>query len=156
MNQAVLNLDKPLEEPANASRLETGIGLLKQIELDLGNEHGLLHGMRVHAPSFKQKTIELFGEFYAGDQAVDLKTKLLLAVAFASCQPSEEGILEFHIGAAVKAGWSREQIVNVLEMTGFFVGWQKAIKAVQVAVQTFDKIDANGDEGKIDVAGVRS
>ncbi|WP_137938618.1 carboxymuconolactone decarboxylase family protein [Chitinivorax sp. B] len=131
-----------------SSRLETGIAVLKEMELDLGNPHGLLHGMRVNAPAFKQRTIEMFGEFYGGEQAIDLKTKLLLATALAATQPSEEGGLEFHVAAAIKAGWSKLEVVNVIELTAFFVGWQKAIKAMQVAIQTFDKIDQLAPQGQ--------
>ncbi|AKJ30948.1 carboxymuconolactone decarboxylase family protein [Caldimonas brevitalea] len=128
-----------MNTPQDDTRFERGLALLREIELDLGNEHGLLHGMRVHAPRFKRRTIEMFGDFYAGEQTVDLKTKLLLAVAHASHQASDEGLLEFHIGAALKAGWSQVQVVEVLELAAAFAGWQTAIRAVQIAVRTFEK-----------------
>lgn len=124
------------------SRLDLGLEVLGRIELDIGNEHGLLHGMRVHAPRMKRRTIETFGDLFAGDQTVELRTKLLLALGLAAAQGGNDNLLEFHIGAALKAGWSREQIVEVLDLVGAYVGQPAALKAVQVAIRTFEKVDA--------------
>lgn len=123
------------------ARLALGLEVLGRIELDLGNEHGLLHGMRVHAPHMKRRTIETFGDRFAGDQAVDLRTKLLLAVALAAAQAGNDDLLEFHIGAALKAGWSREQVVETLDLVGAYAGQPAALRAVQVAIRTFEKAD---------------
>lgn len=129
-------------EVPDDTRLEAGLALLREIELDLGNEHGLLHGMRVHAPRFKRHTIEMFGDFFGPGQTLPLNTKLLLAVALAAQGGTGNGLLEFHIGAALKAGWSREQIIETLELGALYTGWQGALGAVQVAVRTFEKCPA--------------
>lgn len=128
-----------MNDIATDPRLERGLDVLRRIELDLGNEHGLLHGMRVNAPRFKQRTIEMFGDHFAGEQAIELKVKLLLALAFAAAGDGGDDLLEFHVGAALKAGWRREQVMEVLELGGAYAGWPRAIHAVSVALRTFEK-----------------
>jgi alkylhydroperoxidase/carboxymuconolactone decarboxylase family protein YurZ len=138
---------KDSKQTAASDRFKQGISALEGIELDIGNAHGLLHGMRVHAPAFKQRVIELFGDCYAGEQAIPTDTKLLMAVALSACQPEAEGVLEFHVGAALKAGWSERQIVDAIELAAFFSGWQRAIRAVQIAIACFEKIDVQAGNG---------
>lgn len=138
---------KDSEQTAANDRFKQGISALEEIELDVGNEHGLLHGMRIHAPAFKQRVIELFGDCYAGEQAIPADTKLVMAVALSACQPEAEGVLEFHVGAALKAGWSRRQVVEAIELAAFFSGWQRAIRAVQIAIACFEKVDARAGNG---------
>lgn len=124
------------------TRVERGLQVLGRIELDLGNPHGLLHGMRVHAPLFKQHTIENFGDRFADDQRLELRTKLLLALALSATQPGHDDLLEFHVGAALKAGWDREQIIETFELVGAYAGQPAALRAVKVAIATFEKVDA--------------
>jgi 4-carboxymuconolactone decarboxylase len=124
------------------TRLDRGLQVLGRIELALGNPHGLLHGMRVHAPRFKQHTIEQFGDRFADDQRLEVRNKLLVALALSATQPGHDDLLEFHIGAALKAGWDREQIIETFELVGAYAGQPAALRAVKVAIATFEKVDA--------------
>lgn len=128
-----------MTRPTADARFDLGLEVLGRVELDLGNPHGLLHGMRVHAPGVKRRTIEAFGDLFAGEQAVDLRTKLMLALALAAAQPGDDDLVEFHVGAALKAGWSREQVVEVLDLVGAYAGQPAALRAVKVAIRAFEK-----------------
>jgi len=127
--------------PSDA-RTDAGLGVLQRIELDLGNQHGLLHGMRVHAPRFKSSTIAAFGDQFAGEQLVDERTKLLVALALAAGQAADDGLVEFHVGAALKAAWSRDQVVEVLELVAAYAGRPAALRAMHVAIAAFEKASA--------------
>jgi len=129
-------------QTSSDERLGAGLDVLQRIELDLGNPHGLLHGMRVHAPRFKAATIAAFGDLFAGDQALDARTKLLLALALAAGQAADDGLVEFHVGAALKAGWTRDQVVETLELVAAYAGRPAALRAVHVAIATFEKVPA--------------
>jgi alkylhydroperoxidase/carboxymuconolactone decarboxylase family protein YurZ len=137
-------------EPVDDTRYTLGLATLRAIECDLGNAHGLLHGMRVHAPHFKRRTIELFADAFGDrpDATLDRATKLLIAAAAAATQPVHSGALEFQLAAALKAGWAREQLIELIEVCGLFSGWQNALHAVQVAIQTFEKAGETGQRGR--------
>jgi alkylhydroperoxidase/carboxymuconolactone decarboxylase family protein YurZ len=119
-------------------RLEAGLETLRALELELGKEHGLLHGMRVHTPAFKRSTIESFGVLYGSEQPLGRELRLLVALGLAAADSSAAGVLEFQIGAALKAGWSRAQIGTVLEVVAAYVGRPRAIEAARVAVRVFE------------------
>ncbi|OZG70440.1 hypothetical protein BTA51_26080 [Hahella sp. CCB-MM4] len=128
-------------------RLEHGLHIISQLELPMGNPHGLLHGMRIHGPAFKQHLIESLGRHFSADHPLEDKVKVLLALSLASVSQSDD-LIEFFVGAALKLGWSREQVVSTIEVGTLFNGWPSAIGAVQVAISVFEKLDVLEKEGQ--------
>ncbi|NKI73002.1 hypothetical protein Dpoa2040_000170 [Dickeya sp. CFBP 2040] len=126
---------------AQPNRLSRGLQAVEKFELPLGNPHGLLHGMRLQAPAFKQHFLEDFGDFFRAEQAIDEKTRTLLSLVLACTAGTPPALLEFCAGAALKQGWQREQVLNAVELTALFNGWPAAIAATQTVMATFSKLD---------------
>ncbi|EOY4514631.1 carboxymuconolactone decarboxylase family protein [Vibrio vulnificus] len=122
--------------------LSLGLEVIANLELPMGNEHGVLHGMRLQAPGFKSHLIESLGKHFSPDQPIDDKTKVLLALTLVTANQSGGDLVEFFTGAAIKQGWRREQIVAALELGALFHGWPAAVNSVQTVMATFDKLDA--------------
>ncbi|CCG89149.1 carboxymuconolactone decarboxylase family protein [Erwinia piriflorinigrans] len=122
-------------------RLMQGMKAIEKLELPLGHQHGLLHGMRLQAPAFKQHFMEELGAFFAEGQGIDDKTRTLLALVLACGSATPPAMLEFCTAAALKHGWQRDQLVNALELTALFNGWPAAIAATQTVIATFTKLD---------------
>ncbi|MCK7164599.1 carboxymuconolactone decarboxylase family protein [Enterobacter cloacae] len=123
------------------TRLAIGLATVERLSLPLGNEHGLLHGMRLQAPVFKQQVLENLGDHFAQTQPLDEKTRCLLAVALSSCRGQTPALLEFFTAAALKMGWSRAEIENAVQFTALFQGWPDAIGAMQTVMTTYEKAE---------------
>ncbi|CAI0738338.1 Uncharacterised protein [Serratia marcescens] len=122
-------------------RLTRGMQTIESLALPMGNPHGLLHGMRLHAPKFKQHFLQELGDHFVTEQAVDEKTRVLLSLVLACAAGTPAALLEFCTGAALRQGWQREQVLNAVELTALFNGWPAAIEATQTVIATFGKLD---------------
>ncbi|MEI2605643.1 carboxymuconolactone decarboxylase family protein [Erwinia aphidicola] len=123
------------------NRLARGLQAIEHLDQPLGNPHGLLHGMRLQAPEFKQHFLEDFGDYFRPDQVVDEKTRTLLSLALACTAGTPPALLEFCAAAALKQGWQRKQVLSAVELSALFNGWPAAIAATQTVMATFSKLD---------------
>ncbi len=81
------------------------------------------------APDFARMTVEFpFGDLYARD-GVDLRTREIAAVsalAAIGAQPQ----LRVHITAALRAGCTREELIEILMQVSIYAGFPAALNAL--------------------------
>ena len=81
------------------------------------------------APDFARMTIEFpFGDLYSRG-AVDLPTREIAAIS-ALAALGRTAQLRVHVGAALRLGCSREQVVELLMQTAIYAGFPPAIAAL--------------------------
>lgn len=95
------------------------------------------------APGYGRFILEAeFGDAY-NRPGLDLKTRELVIIgSCAALGVTGHGAVGMHIHAALKAGATRAEIVEVLVQIGFGAGLPTAMAALQVAKDTFAAIDA--------------
>ncbi|XYH96909.1 carboxymuconolactone decarboxylase family protein [Sorangium sp. So ce1128] len=85
------------------------------------------------APDFGRYVIEYpFGDIYARP-GLDLRTRLLTAVAALAAVGDSEVPLGNHIRYALNAGCTREEIVETIMQTSVYAGFPRAVKGLAVA-----------------------
>ena len=81
------------------------------------------------APDFARMTIEFpFGDLYSRG-AVDLPTREIAAIS-ALAALGRIAQLRVHVGAALRLGCTREQVVEILMQTAIYAGFPPAITAL--------------------------
>lgn len=90
------------------------------------------------APDFARRAMEWeFGDAMA-ETSLDRKTQELVAVAiFATLGATAAPILQFRIGTAIKAGNTRQEIVDVLGQVALGAGLPASLAAIRVAEEAF-------------------
>ncbi|WP_437754861.1 carboxymuconolactone decarboxylase family protein [Sorangium sp. So ce1389] len=85
------------------------------------------------APDFGRYVIEYpFGDIYARP-GLDLRTRLLTAVAALAAVGDSEVPLGNHIRYALNAGCTRDEIVETIMQTSVYAGFPRAVKGLAVA-----------------------
>ncbi|WP_438006263.1 carboxymuconolactone decarboxylase family protein [Sorangium sp. So ce321] len=85
------------------------------------------------APDFGRYVIEYpFGDIYARP-GLDLRTRLLTAVAALAAVGDSEVPLGNHIRYALNVGCTREEIVETIMQTSVYAGFPRAVKGLAVA-----------------------
>lgn len=94
------------------------------------------------APEFAWVNVTFpFGELYTRD-VLDLKTRELCTVAALTVQGSSLPQLKIHVGAAVRSGASREEVVEVITQMIAYAGFPAATNALMTAQAVFQEIDS--------------
>lgn len=89
------------------------------------------------APFFSRWIYEsIFGDLYTRPQ-LDLKTRVLITLVALSVE-GRTGQLRGYIGAALRHGWTREEIVEALVQLAPYQGVPKTHDALVVAKEVFD------------------
>ncbi|MCB8883634.1 carboxymuconolactone decarboxylase family protein [Acidisoma cellulosilytica] len=95
------------------------------------------------APGYARMILESeFGDAY-NRPGLDLRTRELVVIA--SCGAlgvTGWGAMKMHIPAALRAGATRQEIVEVLIQIGFGAGLPTALGALQAAKEVFESLDA--------------
>lgn len=90
------------------------------------------------APFFSRWVYEsVFGDFYAREE-LDLKTRVLITMVALSVQ-GRTASLKGYIGASLRAGWSREEIVEALVQLAPYQGVPLTHDALAAAKEVFDR-----------------
>jgi 4-carboxymuconolactone decarboxylase len=82
-----------------------------------------------------------FGDLYTRD-VIDLKTRELCTVAALTVQGSSLPELKIHVGAALRTGSTREQVIEVIMQMIPYCGFPAATNALMTAGAAFDALDA--------------
>jgi len=134
------------ETSVDSSRLAAGA---KRFEDVMGASASAFVGhFKDVAPDFGKYILEWeFGDLY-GRPNLDLRTRELVIIASCATLGSVGlGAVKMHIGAALRAGASRAEIVEVLMQLGFSAGLPTAIGALDAAREAFAAIDeANAEQ----------
>jgi len=88
-----------------------------------------------------------FGELYTRD-TVDLKTRELCTVAALTVQGFSLPELKIHIGAALRSGATRAEVVEIITQMIAYCGFPAATNALLTAEAVFAGLDASGVKPK--------
>lgn len=95
------------------------------------------------APEFAWVNVTFpFGELYTRN-VIDIKTRELCTVAALTVQGFSRPELKLHIGAALRVGVSRAEIVEIITQMICYCGFPAATNALMVAEEVFSAQDGD-------------
>jgi 4-carboxymuconolactone decarboxylase len=94
------------------------------------------------APLFARVNVEFaFGDIYGGEKALDKKTGELITIGALTVMGYAGAELRIHIGAALRLGVSKEEIVETITQMIAYCGFPAATNAILIAKEVFKEID---------------
>ena len=107
--------------------------------------HFVESGVAEVAPDFARMTIEFaFGDLYARD-ALDLKTRELIAIAVLAASGTAAPQLRVHIESAASSGITKGEIVEALMQIALYAGFPTALNALADCHDLLTDHDCVGD-----------
>jgi len=92
--------------------------------------HFVKSGVAEVAPDFARMVIEFaFGDIYSRD-ALDLKSRELIAIAVLAASGKSAPQLRVHVESAASAGIKKEEVVEVLMQIALYAGFPAALNAL--------------------------
>lgn len=112
-----------------SERYRRGIDIAEQLAADK-IEHFVKSGVAEIAPDFARMVIEFaFGDLYARD-ALDLRSRELIAIAVLAGRGNAEPQLRVHVESAVSVGITKAEIVEVFMQIALYAGFPAALNAL--------------------------
>jgi len=122
------------------AKRKAGERILK--ELDPDALQTMINALAPVAPDMPRLIAEFaFGEIYARP-ALDLRSRQLATVA-ALAALGAAGQLKAHLKSALRVGWSRDELVEVLMQMALYGGFPASLTALAVAKEAFAEIDSS-------------
>jgi 4-carboxymuconolactone decarboxylase len=123
-------------------RYERGWERLEQIDPGAGPE--LIDRLKDIAPDFGRYIIEFaFGTIYTRP-ALDWKSRELAVVAALTALGTAVPQLKEHVHRALRAGWTRQELVEVIMQMAVYAGVPAALNAISAAKEVFKEQDGSG------------
>lgn len=95
----------------------------QRIDEVLGNVDAIFDPIQKFSPEFAKYIVEVgYGDFYAR-KGIDDKMREAMAVACLIGQGITGAPLKVHLGAMLRAGWKKEEIVEMLIFLVAFIGF---------------------------------
>ena len=127
-----------------SERYRRGIDIAEQLAADKV-AHFVESGVAEVAPDFARMTIEFaFGDLYARD-ALDLKSRELIAIAVLAASGRAGPQLRIHVQSAASSGISKAEIVETLMQTALYAGFPAALNALADCHDLLTDDDCLGD-----------
>jgi 4-carboxymuconolactone decarboxylase len=99
---------------------------------------GFLESLAGVAPQFARRALEWEFADMMGDSSLDVRTREIVAIAtFATLGATAAPILKFRIATALRAGVSREEIIDVFTQISLGAGLPVALSAIRIAEEVF-------------------
>ena len=112
-----------------SERYRRGIDIAEQLAADK-IEHFVKSGVAEVAPDFARMVIEFaFGDLYSRD-ALDLRSRELIAIAALAVSGSAGPQLRVHVESAASVGITKEEIVEILMQIALYAGFPAALNAL--------------------------
>ena len=112
-----------------SERYRRGIDIAEQLAADK-IEHFVKSGVAEVAPDFARMVNEFpFGDLYSRD-ALDLRSRELIAIAALAVSGSAGPQLRVHVESAASVGITKEEIVEVLMQIALYAGFPAALNAL--------------------------
>lgn len=112
-----------------SERYRRGLDIAEQLASDK-LAHFVESGVAEIAPDFARMTIEFaFGDIYARD-ALDLRSRELVAIAALAAKGDSVPQLRVHIASASSSGITKAEILEVLMQTALYAGFPAALNAL--------------------------
>lgn len=107
--------------------------------LDAAQTEKVLANLREISPDFARYVVEFpFGDIYSR-MGLDLKTRELAAVAALTALGYAGPQLKVHIGYALQAGCSREEVLEVIMQMAVYAGFPAALNGLYAAKEVFQQ-----------------
>jgi 4-carboxymuconolactone decarboxylase len=127
-----------------SERYRRGIDIAERLASDKV-AHFVESGVAEVAPDFARMTIEFaFGDLYARD-ALDLKTRELIAIAVLAASGTAAPQLRVHIESAASSGITKGEIVEALMQIALYAGFPTALNALADCHDLLTDHDCVGD-----------
>ena len=112
-----------------SERYRRGIDIAERLAADKV-AHFVESGVAEVAPDFARMTIEFaFGDLYARD-ALDLRSRELIAIAVLAASGRAGPQLRLHVQSAASSGIAKQEIVEALMQTALYAGFPAALNAL--------------------------
>jgi 4-carboxymuconolactone decarboxylase len=112
-----------------SERYRRGLEIAEQLAADK-LAHFVQSGVAEIAPDFARMIIEFaFGDIYARD-ALDLRTRELIAIAALAASGTAGPQLRTHVESAASSGISKAEVVEVLMQIALYAGFPAALNAL--------------------------
>jgi len=112
-----------------SERYRRGIDIAERLAADK-LAHFVESGVAEVAPDFARMTIEFaFGDLYSRD-ALDIRTRELIAIAVLAASGSAGPQLRIHVESAASNGIKKVEIVETLMQTALYAGFPAALNAL--------------------------
>lgn len=113
-----------------------------------GEGERLLRTLRSVSPDMARLFISYpFGEVYSRP-GLGLRDREIAAVASLAAMGTARPQLKMHVHAALRAGVSRSELLEVLLMTSVFAGFPAAVNGIDAAREAFEEGDRSTMKGK--------
>ena len=120
----------------NNKRYESGINVMEELfsqEVRTGME-----GMKEISPDFWDMIVSFgFGELYAREASFPLTTGIITLTTLITQGAFDQ--FKVHLQAALNVGASKEEIIEIIIHCAGYVGFPKAVQAMGIAGEIFDK-----------------
>jgi 4-carboxymuconolactone decarboxylase len=112
-----------------SDRYRRGIDIAEKLASDK-LEHFVKSGVAEVAPDFARMVIEFaFGDIYARD-ALDLKSRELIAIAALAASGNAGPQLRVHVESAESVGISKAEVVEIFMQIALYAGFPTALNAL--------------------------
>jgi 4-carboxymuconolactone decarboxylase len=112
-----------------SERYRRGIDIAERLAADK-LAHFVESGVAEVAPDFARMTIEFaFGDLYSRD-ALDIRTRELIAIAVLAASGSAGPQLRIHVESAASNGINKVEVVETLMQTALYAGFPAALNAL--------------------------
>ena len=130
----------------NKDRYERGLVALKALDPEVGQ--AVLDSLEELAPEMSRLLVEFaYGDIYTRP-GLDRKSRQVATVAALTALGNAERQLRFHIGAALTAGLTPDEIIEVMYVTTVFSGFPSGLNGISAAREVFQAKGVSPSLGK--------
>lgn len=118
---------------------------MEQLHQQFGTQRAneMIQGLTQAYPFFAQVNVEFpFADIYTRNSVVDLKTREIATVAALTVQGFSLPELRIHLIGSLKAGVTREELLEIITQMIAYAGFPAATNAILLAKKVFDEIDS--------------
>jgi len=135
--------DVTVRQESPADRYERGLEALREVDGPGGVE--VVRSLDDLAPDLGRYLIEyVFGDVYTRS-GLDLATRELAVVAMCTAMGTAAPQLRLHIGAFLRAGGTRTEVIEIMTQMAGYAGFPAALNGITAARTVFDTRDASPD-----------
>ncbi len=125
-------------------RFERGWEKLKEIDGEAGQR--VMDSLEDIAPDLARYIIEYaFGDIYSRP-GLDLRSREIAVISALTALGTARPQLKVHIGAGLRVGLSREEIIEIMIQMSAYAGFPAALNAIDAAAEVFATEDEASTE----------
>lgn len=124
-------------------RYDKGSEIIKELYGEFGG--AFFEDLEEVSPDFGRFIVEFsYGDVFSRP-GLDMRTRELTIISVLTALGTAERQLKAHILGALKAGASREEIVETIMQVAVYAGFPAGFNALMVAKRAFEELDDNPD-----------